>query len=88
MWRKALRWNLAGRNPFDGIRAGHQSNESRKRFISREIIDRIIEKAPSTEWKAIIALSRYGGLRCPSEHLLLTWPDVDWDTSTSTSLQR
>jgi integrase len=25
-----------------------------------------------------VALSRYGGLRRPSEHLELTWPDVDW----------
>jgi integrase len=27
----------------------------------------------------IFALSRYGGLRCPSEHLALTWGDVNWD---------
>ncbi|HJN07073.1 MAG TPA: tyrosine-type recombinase/integrase [Pirellulaceae bacterium] len=27
----------------------------------------------------IIALSRYGGLRCPSEHLSLTLDDVDWE---------
>ena len=26
----------------------------------------------------MFALSRYGGLRCPSEHLALTWADVDW----------
>ena len=27
----------------------------------------------------LFALSRFGGLRCPSEHLALTWPDVDWE---------
>jgi hypothetical protein len=27
----------------------------------------------------LVALSRYGGLRCPSEHLALTWADVDWE---------
>ena len=26
---------------------------------------------------ADLALSRYGGLRCPSEHLALTWDDID-----------
>ena len=26
-----------------------------------------------------MALSRYGGLRCPSEHLALTWADPDWE---------
>ncbi len=27
----------------------------------------------------IFALSRYGGLRCPSEHRKLKWTDVDWE---------
>ncbi|MEX2138897.1 MAG: site-specific integrase [Pirellulales bacterium] len=27
----------------------------------------------------IVALSRYGGLRCPSEVLSLRWQDVDWE---------
>jgi hypothetical protein len=31
------------------------------------------------EWKLLFALSRYGGLRCPSEHLALTWADIDWE---------
>jgi integrase len=26
----------------------------------------------------MFALSRYGGLRCPSEHLNLLWGDIDW----------
>lgn len=26
-----------------------------------------------------VALSRYGGMRRPSEHLLLKWSDVDWE---------
>ena len=34
---------------------------------------------PDAQWRLIIALSRYGGLRCPSEHLALTWGDVDWE---------
>lgn len=35
-------------------------------------------EAPDAEWKALIALSRYGGLRCPSEHYALRWGDIDW----------
>ena len=27
----------------------------------------------------LFALGRYGGLRCPSEHLSLRWGDVDWE---------
>ena len=31
------------------------------------------------EWKAIIALARYGGLRTPSETMALRWIDIDWE---------
>ena len=37
--RKALRWRLTAENPFDGVRGGHQMNESRKQFVPREDID-------------------------------------------------
>lgn len=79
MFRKANRWKLASENPFSGIKAGHQSNDARKHFVSQEIIDRVIAEAPDTEWKLIIALSRYGGLRTPSEHFALRWGDIDWE---------
>jgi len=78
MWKAAMRWNLAANNPFSGVKAGLQSNDARKYFVSRVVIDRVIEEAADTEWKALIALSRFGGLRCPSEHLSLTWADVDF----------
>lgn len=80
IWRKAARWKLVSENPFAGVKGGHQENDSRKRFIRREIIDKLIAQAPDTEWKLIIALARYGGLRCPSELFALKWGDVDWDS--------
>jgi len=79
LWRSAIRWKLASENPFEGIKGGHQSNEERKRFIPQEVIERAIAEAPDAEWRCIIALSRYGGLRCPSEHFALRWVDIDWD---------
>src|SRR5436190_4729540 len=42
--------------------------------------------APDAQWRLIIALSRYGGLRCPSEYLALTWDCVDWDRKRITVL--
>ena len=41
----------------------------------------MIAEGPDTEWKVIIALSRYGGLHCPSEHYALRWGDIDWHRS-------
>ena len=40
---------------------------------------KVLEACPDAEWRLVFALSRFGGLRCPSEHLALTWPDVDWE---------
>jgi len=81
-WRAAVRWKLAADNPFVGIKAGHQANEARKAFVPREVVDRLIADAPDTEWRLIIALSRYGGLRCPSEHFALRWGDINWERGT------
>jgi integrase len=40
----------------------------------------VLEACPDIEWRAIVALSRYGGLRCPSEQVLLSWQDIDWES--------
>ena len=82
MWRKALRWKLVADNPFEGVKGGHQSNESRKRFISPETIDDILAEAPDAEWRVVIALARYGGLRTPSETFALKWGDINWERGT------
>ncbi|MGH7179508.1 MAG: tyrosine-type recombinase/integrase [Tepidisphaeraceae bacterium] len=82
IWHKAMRWKLASENPFIGVKGGTMANESRKVFVSRETIISIIEKCPDTEWKAIIALARYGGLRIPSEAYALRWGDIDWERGT------
>jgi hypothetical protein len=34
---------------------------------------------PDAQWRLLFALSRFGGLRCPSEHLGLRWGDIDWE---------
>ncbi len=39
----------------------------------------VLEACPDYEWRLLFALSRYGGLRCPSEHLALRWNDIDWE---------
>lgn len=82
MWRKAIRWKFTLENPFIGIATGNQTNDAHKFFITRDVVEKVIAEAPDAEWKAIIALSRYGGLRCPSEPYALRWGDIDWHRGT------
>lgn len=75
---QAVKRELIATNPFAELVSSPVGNAARQYFVSREETNAILEKAPDAEWRLIIALSRYGGLRCPSEHLALTWQDVDW----------
>ena len=36
-------------------------------------------KKANPVWQVILGLSRYGGLRTPSETLSLRWDDIDWE---------
>lgn len=38
----------------------------------------VLAAEPDTEFRVIIGLARYAGLRTPSETLLLRWPDIDF----------
>ncbi len=75
----AMRRGMIDANPFADLHAGSQSNQDRTVFVERATIDRVIDEAPSAEWRLLIALSRYCGLRVPSEAFALRWVDVDWD---------
>lgn len=76
---RALDHEMISVNPFAKLVSAPVGNTARQYFVSREETAKIISTAPDAEWRLIIALSRYGGLRCPSEHLALTWDDVDWE---------
>jgi integrase len=64
-------------NPFKGIKLGKRSNKARQRFIDRTTIDRVLAGCNDPEFKLIIALSRYGALRIPSELDGLLWQHID-----------
>jgi integrase len=78
-FRAAIRKRLVQANPFADIKSHVQGNPQRDFFITREMAEKAINACPDAEWKLIFALSRFGGLRCPSEHLALRWGDVDWE---------
>ena len=75
----AVRKRLIPANPFSDLRSTIQANPARFYFVSREEAEAVINACPDAEWRLLFALSRYGGLRCPSEHLALRWSDIDWE---------
>lgn len=75
----ARRKGLIVVNPFDGLPASVRGNPDRFVFVDRATAQRVLDACPNLQWKLLFALSRFGGLRCPSEHLALTWADIDWE---------
>ena len=76
---RAVKWGLIASSPFADLRAGSQSNPERSYYVTRESIEAILAACPDDQWRAIIALSRYAGLRYPSEVMGLRWGDVNWE---------
>lgn len=78
-FRAAVRRRLISESPFAELKGvSVRANRSRDHFISRAVADKVLENCPDIQWQLLFALSRFGGLRCPSEHLALLWIDVDW----------
>jgi len=79
MFRQAVRWKMVAESPLEDVEIGSQKNKARQFFIARDVADRVLEACPDAQWRLLFALSRYGGLRCPSEHLALKWGDIDFE---------
>lgn len=78
LWRWAVKRGYASTNVFTGLKSNAVAALD-KRFITRAQIEKVIESCPNTQWRLIVALARYGGLRVPSELAPLKWGDVDWE---------
>jgi len=78
IFRAAVRHRLIAADPFAEVNV-KASMPDRRRFVSTEDTAKLLEACPSQDWRTIIALARYGGLRCPSEVLSVKWADVDVD---------
>jgi integrase len=71
----AVDWEIISKNPFSKVKTSTPSTKSNV-FVDRDTITHLMKFANPT-WQVIIALSRFGGLRCPSEVLSLKWCHVD-----------
>ncbi len=75
----ALKKRLIEENPFSEVVAAVTGNSEKFYFLTREDSEKIYRACPDLQWRLIFALARFGGLRCPSEILLLRWSDIDWN---------
>ena len=77
--RVAVKRKLVSFNPFEELKAATQGNPDRFYFVTKAEAQKVLDACPDAQWRLLFALSRYGGLRCPSEHLGLTWGDINWE---------
>jgi integrase len=80
-FRSAVRSRLIPSNPFDDVKPPSQVNDGRKHFVTQETTRAVLDACPDAEWRLIVALCRFGGVRSPSELLPLRWAEVDWERS-------
>jgi integrase len=78
-FKAAMRRNLIAENPFADLVAAVRHNDKRYYFVTKADAQRVLDACSDAQWRLLFALSRFGGLRCPSEHLGLRWGDVDWE---------
>jgi integrase len=73
----AVDHELIEKNPFAKVKI-KKTMEDRKRFITAADTAKLLDSCPDQDWRLIVALARWGGLRCLSEVLSIRWEDVDW----------
>jgi integrase len=79
IFNDAVRRGVIPSNPLSDVRRPAATNDERKVYVPAETIERLIELDPNPEWRLLLALARYLGLRTPSEPFSLTWDCVDWE---------
>ena len=65
-------------DPFEGVPKSACANPAREVYVDRETVRRVMDAGPSEEFRLLVALSRFAGLRVPSEIAGLRWGAVDW----------
>ncbi len=79
-FRKAVKLRLIVENPFADVGScSIHENRERDYYVTREEAQKVLDACSDAQWRLLFALSRFGGLRCPSEHLSLRWNHVDWE---------
>lgn len=76
-FRHGIKKRILTCNPFLEV-SQTATLRDRSRFITAEEAALLLEHCPTLDWRVIVSLCRYGGLRSPSEVLSLRWHDIHW----------
>jgi len=78
LFRDCVRRRLLCENPFADVRNPLGRDRERDVYVPASVILKLIEEAPNLEWKLLLSMARFMGIRVPSEAFSLTWDCVDW----------
>ena len=76
-WAVANQW--LQHSPMKGVPTGSYVNSEKDYEVTTREYEKLLAACPCLEWRGILALARIGGLRAPSEVLLLRWKDISWE---------
>ncbi len=65
-------------NPFRKLKSTSLAATARH-YVTPEDTVSLLKACPGLQWKLLIGLARYAGLRVPSEAFAITWDMVGWD---------
>ena len=69
---------MISRNPFDSRLIPTTAPRSKqKNFLAPDAAQAIMDNLPSAQWRLLLSLARWGGMRVPSEPKALRWEDID-----------
>lgn len=68
-------------NPFEHEVSEIEENRTRSEYVPPEIIAKVMKSCPDDQWKLMLALWRFAGLR-KMEVFELRWEHVQWDVRT------
>ena len=76
----AVKAGVITQNPFAGVKSADFVNRDRAHEVTVAEVRAILDSCPDVQWRMVVGLAYYAGLRCPTEILALRWGDVNWAT--------
>ncbi len=82
LFKVAVRRKIVSENPFVDLNGTAKPVTERQFFIPRETVTTLLDQCNGPEYRLLLTVARYMGVRVPSEIVPLKWSDVNWENST------